>query len=106
MYLFGGIFIYVAFFLNAGPDTGWFNYPPLSGPQFGPGKRADVWAQMITFTEVSALAVAVTMIVTVLQAARAGHDAQPHADLRLGDGRHRVHGDLRDARGHGRAARR
>ena len=37
------------------------------GPEFAPGKRADVWAQMITFTEVSALAVAVEIIVTVFK---------------------------------------
>jgi cytochrome c oxidase subunit 1 len=67
IYLFGGIFIYVAFILNIGPDNGWFNYPPLSGPQFGAGKRSDVWAQMITFTEVSAMAVAVELIVTVFK---------------------------------------
>jgi cytochrome c oxidase subunit I+III len=67
MYLFGGIFIYVAFILNVGPDNGWFNYPPLSGPQFGPGKRSDVWAQMITFTEVSAMAVGVEIIVTTFK---------------------------------------
>jgi cytochrome c oxidase subunit 1 len=67
MYLFGGIFIYAAFILNIGPDNGWFNYPPLSGPQFGPGKRSDVWAQMITFTEVSAMAVGVEIIVTILK---------------------------------------
>ena len=67
MYLFGGIFVYVSFFLNIGPDNGWFNYPPLSGPQFGPGKRSDVWAQMITFTEVSAMAAAVEIIVTVFK---------------------------------------
>ena len=34
-----------------------------------------------------------------LQAARAGHDAQPHSALRLGHARHRVHGDVRDAGG-------
>jgi cytochrome c oxidase subunit I+III len=67
MYLFGGIFIYVAFILNVGPDNGWFNYPPLSGPQFGAGKRSDVWAQMITFTEVSAMAAAVEIIVTTFK---------------------------------------
>ncbi|HEX5230622.1 MAG TPA: cbb3-type cytochrome c oxidase subunit I, partial [Bradyrhizobium sp.] len=59
MYLFGGVMLWVAFALNIGPDVGWFAYTPLSGPQFTPGKRADVWAQMITFTEVSALAAAV-----------------------------------------------
>ena len=35
--------------------------------EFSPGKRADFWAQMITFTEVAALAVAVEIIVTVFK---------------------------------------
>src|SRR4051812_45599940 len=64
LYLFGGIMLYTAFVLNVGPDVGWFAYVPLSGPAFTPGKRADIWAQLITFTEVSALAVAVEVIVT------------------------------------------
>jgi cytochrome c oxidase subunit I+III len=55
-YLIGGLFMWVAFFLDTGPDAGWFAYVPLSGPQFGAGKRVDVWAQMVTFTELSALA--------------------------------------------------
>jgi cytochrome c oxidase subunit 1 len=67
MYLFGGLFVYVSFFLNVGPDVGWFSYVPLAGPQFSPGKRADVWAQTITFTEVSAMAVAVEIVVTVFK---------------------------------------
>ena len=32
MFLFGGIFLYVMFLLNTGPDDGWFSYPPLAGP--------------------------------------------------------------------------
>jgi cytochrome c oxidase subunit 1 len=67
MYLFGGLLLWVAFVLNIGPDIGWFAYTPLSGPQFSPGKRADIWAQMITFTEVSALAAAVVLISTILK---------------------------------------
>ena len=67
IYLFGGLFLWVSFMLKVGPDIGWFGYVPLSGPEFSPGKRADVWAQMITFTEVSALAVAVEIIVTVFK---------------------------------------
>jgi cytochrome c oxidase subunit I+III len=67
VYLFGGVMLYVAFLLNVGPDVGWFSYVPLAGPQFSPGKRVDFWAQMITFTELSALAVAVELIVTTLQ---------------------------------------
>jgi cytochrome c oxidase subunit 1 len=67
VYLFGGIMIWAAFMLNIGPDVGWFAYVPLSGPEFSPGKRADVWAQMITFTEVSGIAVAISIIVTVFK---------------------------------------
>ncbi|HEX4496281.1 MAG TPA: cytochrome c oxidase subunit I [Thermoanaerobaculia bacterium] len=67
VYLIGGLFLYAAFFLNTGPDAGWFAYVPLSGPQFSPGKRVDVWAQMITFTEISSLAVAVNLITTIFK---------------------------------------
>jgi cytochrome c oxidase subunit I+III len=65
--LFGGAMIYIAFFLNIGPDVGWFSYVPLAGPEYSPGKRADIWAQMVTFTELSALGVAVQLIVTIFK---------------------------------------
>lgn len=67
MYLLGGLLLWVAFVLNIGPDAGWFSYTPLSGPEFSPGKRTDVWAQMVTFTEVAALAVAVELATTILK---------------------------------------
>jgi cytochrome c oxidase subunit 1 len=66
-YLAGGCLLWVAFLLNIGPDVGWFAYPPLSGPQYGIGKRADIWAQMVTFTEIAALALAVTLTATILK---------------------------------------
>ena len=67
VYLFGGLMIWVAFALNIGADTGWFSYVPLSGPEHSPGKRVDFWAQMITFTEVAGIAVAVQIVVTVFK---------------------------------------
>jgi cytochrome c oxidase subunit 1 len=67
MYLAGGALLWIAFALDMGPDVGWFAYVPLSGPQYAAGKRADIWAQMITFTEVSALAVAVELVVTIFK---------------------------------------
>jgi cytochrome c oxidase subunit I+III len=67
VYLFGGLFLYAGFFLNTGPDAGWFAYVPLAGPEYSPGKRVDIWAQMITFTEISALAVAVNLITTIFK---------------------------------------
>jgi len=67
MFLFGGIFLYVMFFLNIGPDNGWFSYPPLAGPEYSYGKRGDVWAQLITFTEVSGLVVATCLVCTIFK---------------------------------------
>jgi len=76
MYLGGGLFMYASFLLNAGPEAGWFAYTPLSGPQFSPGHRTDVWAQMITFTELSALIVAVELIVTIFKQRAPGMSLQ------------------------------
>src|SRR5947209_8624868 len=67
LYLFGGAMLFIALFLNIGPDVGWFAYVPLSGPEYPPGKRADIWAQMITFTEVASIAVAVQLISTIMK---------------------------------------
>jgi cytochrome c oxidase subunit 1 len=67
IYLFGGLFLYASFLFNVGPDNGWFSYVPLAGPEYSPGKRADVWAQLITFTEVSALVVAVELLATIFK---------------------------------------
>ncbi|HYE28060.1 MAG TPA: cytochrome c oxidase subunit I [Allosphingosinicella sp.] len=67
VYLAGGILLWVAFVLDVGPDAGWFSYVPLAGPEFSPGKRIDVWAQMVTFTEIAALAVAVEITATILK---------------------------------------
>jgi cytochrome c oxidase subunit 1 len=67
IFLIGGILLWLSFALDTAPDVGWFAYVPLSGPQYSPGKRTDLWAQMITFTEVSALAIAVEVVVTVFK---------------------------------------
>nr|WP_261316471.1 cytochrome c oxidase subunit I [Rhizobium leguminosarum] len=67
VFLFGGILLWLSFALDTAPDLGWFAYVPLSGPEYSAGKRADIWAQMITFTELSALAVAVEIVVTVFK---------------------------------------
>ena len=66
-FLIGGLFLFVSFYLNTGPDTGWFAYVPLSGPDYSPGKRVDVWAQVVTFTEIAGLVAAVEIIVTILK---------------------------------------
>src|SRR5690349_13329391 len=67
VYLIGALLLYWRLFPNTGPDVAWFAYTPLSGPQFSPGKRVDVWAQMITFTEISAMCVAAELGATILK---------------------------------------
>jgi cytochrome c oxidase subunit I+III len=67
LYLIAGSFLVLALLTNTGPDAGWFSYVPLAGPEHSPGKRIDVWAQLITFTEMSSLAMAVNVIVTTLK---------------------------------------
>jgi len=66
-YLFAGLLLYVALALNAGPDAGWFAYTPLSGAAFSPGKRVDVWCQMITIVEMSTIGAAIAILVTILR---------------------------------------
>jgi cytochrome c oxidase subunit 1 len=67
VYLIAGILLYAGLILNIGPDAGWFAYVPLSGPEYGIGKRVDLWSQMVSLTEIAALAGAVQIIVTVLK---------------------------------------
>ena len=66
-YLFGGVYLYLQFFGNGGPDAGWFDYVPLASSQYSTGHRIDAWVQIINFTEVSALIVAASLIVTVFK---------------------------------------
>ena len=67
LYLGGGVLLYVGLLGNFGPDAGWFAYTPLSGPEFSPGKRIDVWTQMIILTELASLCGAVSMVATILK---------------------------------------
>jgi cytochrome c oxidase subunit 1 len=67
VYLIGGALLYAGLLLNIGPEAGWFSYVPLAGPEFSPGKRTDIWAQTVTFTEISALITSVELIVTTFK---------------------------------------
>jgi cytochrome c oxidase subunit I+III len=67
VFLISGVLLFASFYVNTGPDTGWFAYVPLSGPEYSAGKRVDVWAQVITFSEIAALIAAVELAVTILK---------------------------------------
>ncbi|HSI34171.1 MAG TPA: cytochrome c oxidase subunit I [Tepidisphaeraceae bacterium] len=66
-FLASGILLFGGLAMNIGPDMGWFGYVPLSGPEYSPGKRVDLWSQMITLVEIASMALAVDIIVTILK---------------------------------------
>ncbi|HEY2753333.1 cytochrome c oxidase subunit I [Phenylobacterium sp.] len=65
-YLFGGAILTAALVAGVAPDGGWFMYTPLSSKVFTPGINADIWLLGVTFVEISALTLAVEIIVSVL----------------------------------------
>jgi cytochrome c oxidase subunit I+III len=72
VYVFGGSAVIIAMLMGLAPDGGWFMYPPLTSAAFSPGIGADVWLLGVTSIEVSAIATAVEVIVTVLRYRAAG----------------------------------
>ncbi|MCO4753034.1 MAG: cytochrome c oxidase subunit I [Bacteriovoracaceae bacterium] len=67
VFLIGGITLFGSLFMNVAPNAGWFDYVPLALKEWSPGKNIDVYATVITFIEISALAAAVELIVTILK---------------------------------------
>lgn len=65
VYLIAGATIWGSLFFGVAPDGGWFNYVPLTGPQYSPGIRIDFYTTMITFLEIAALVAAIELIVTI-----------------------------------------
>ncbi|MDR7124248.1 cytochrome c oxidase subunit I [Pseudotabrizicola sp. 4114] len=66
-YLFGGTIILMSLLAGVAPDGGWFMYTPLSDKTYTPGINADVWLLGITFVEISAVAAAVEITITILR---------------------------------------
>ncbi|HEV7456824.1 MAG TPA: cytochrome c oxidase subunit I [Roseococcus sp.] len=66
-YLFGGLILLGALFAGVAPDSGWFMYTPLSSSTYSPGINADVWLLGVTFVEISAMTLAVELVVSILK---------------------------------------
>ena len=66
-YLFGGTILTVALIMHVAPDGGWFMYTPLSSNVYTPGINADVWLLGVTFVEISALSLAMEIVVSILK---------------------------------------
>jgi cytochrome c oxidase subunit I+III len=66
-YLFGGSLLLLAMLAGLAPDGGWFMYAPLSSKPWSPDINADVWLLGVTFVEISAIAAAVEITVSILK---------------------------------------
>ena len=66
-FLFGGTILTVALIAGVGPNSGWFMYTPLSSNVYTPGINSDVWLLGVTFVEISALTLAVEIVVSILK---------------------------------------
>ncbi len=66
-YLFGGLIMLTALLFGVAPRDGWFMYTPLSSAAHSPGINADVWLLGVTFVEISAVAAAVEITITILR---------------------------------------
>ncbi|WP_300379061.1 cytochrome c oxidase subunit I [Henriciella sp.] len=66
-YVFGGTMLLVSMLFGIAPDGGWFMYPPLTGAIHSPGINTDFWLIGITFVEISAIAAAVEITVSILK---------------------------------------
>ena len=66
-YVFGGSMLIFAMLAGLAPASGWFMYPPLSSVIHSPGINSDFWLIGITFVEISAIAAAVEITVSILK---------------------------------------
>lgn len=66
-YLLGSTILTVALIARVAPNSGWFMYTPLSSNVYTPGINADVWLLGVTFVEISALSLAIEIVVSILK---------------------------------------
>ncbi|HEY3215653.1 MAG TPA: cytochrome c oxidase subunit I [Candidatus Eisenbacteria bacterium] len=66
VFLLGGLFLNLSFFLGGAPDVGWFGYSNLTSKQFSPGHGVDFWAIGLQILGISSLAAAFNFIVTII----------------------------------------
>ena len=67
LFLFAGLFLYASFLAGRGPDAGWFNYVPLSGPEYNTGTNIDVYALGMILLGLSTTVGAANFVVTLFR---------------------------------------
>lgn len=75
-YLFGGIIFTSSLLMGVAPNAGWFMYTPLSSNVYSPGINSDFWLLGITFVEISTMAGAIELAVSILRTRATGMSLQ------------------------------
>src|SRR6059036_2721496 len=66
VFVTGGIFLNLSFFLGGAPNVGWFAYSNLTSSQYSPGHGVDFWALGLQILGIASLAAAFNFIVTIV----------------------------------------
>src|SRR4029077_8671835 len=66
VFLFGGIFLNLSFFLGGAPNVGWFGSSNLTSSQYSPTHGVDFWAIGLQILGIASLAAAFNFIVTII----------------------------------------
>ena len=67
VYTLSGLSLFAGALVSGGPENGWFAYVPLSTREYSPSLGMDFWATALTFLEISALAAAVELIISIFK---------------------------------------
>ncbi|HSG47724.1 MAG TPA: cytochrome c oxidase subunit I [Longimicrobiales bacterium] len=66
IYLFGGIYLNVSWFVGSAPNTSWVGYANLTSSQFSPGLNVDFWVLGLSILGVSSIMGGVNFITTII----------------------------------------
>ena len=66
LFVFGGIFLNLSWFLGGGPDGGWFAYAPNTGVTYSPGTGMDFYTFGLQIAGIASLVGAINLIVTII----------------------------------------
>ena len=66
LFVFGGLFLNLSWFLGGSPDGGWFAYAPNTGVAYSPGNGMDFYALGLQIVGIASLVGAINLIVTIL----------------------------------------